>query len=151
MVEEEEKERKFLRLSADEKEEREALKNLHDGNENGQITPFDISNPDNEFHALYWPMDKWIDDSSVADMINTMICAYPELKWSNTPQTQFSAMLSVFHNSDWVNGLITHYDYTMVDFMRLMLANWPDIFAKKRYASALSTTVVSCLLRNDVE
>ena len=127
-----------LSLSAD---ENDSYNNMTD-----ELKPAEISNPSDDFHAMYWPMDKWINDSNAADLINSMMRARPELHWNNPLSTQFNAMLSVFQNPDWVGSLTVYYDYTIVDFIRLMLANWPEVFAKKRYASALSAAIVSCLI-----
>ena len=126
-------------LSAD--NQTSALEDTYDN-----LSPFDISNPDDEFHALYWPMEKWMNDSSAADLINELTRKYPGLRWNNPLSAQFNAMLSIFQNVELVKHYIVYYDYTIIDFMRLMLSNWPELFTKKRYASALSTVIVSCLI-----
>lgn len=100
-----------------------------------------------DFRAVYWPMEKWIDDHSTIELLSAMMDVYPALDWDNPLSAQFNAMMSVMQDSEWVEELRSDYDLSMVDFMRVIFLNWPELFTKKRYASALSATIMSCLIK----
>lgn len=105
-----------------------------------------VAGAGDDFRAVYWPMEKWINDKAAAEMLSAMIGMYPNLNWSNPLSAQFNAMLSAIQNIAWMNELRIRYDFCLIDFMRIVFMNWPELFTKKRYASTLSAAIVSCLI-----
>ena len=128
----------------------------------GRITQSDVEDAENtlnsrllgvvgsgdEFRATYWPMEKWIDDYATAEMLSMMIETYPDLNWKNQPSVQFGAMLSVVQDVDWINTLRAKYEFGLVDFMRVVFMNWPELFTRKKYVSTLSTAIVSAFTQH---
>ena len=105
----------------------------------------DVAGCSDEFRALYWPMDKWFNETCAAEMLSTIISAYPGLAWNNPLSSQFTAMLSVVRNIDWIDEIRGTYDIGLVDFMRLIFMNWSELFTRKKYVATLSATIVSTL------
>lgn len=101
-----------------------------------------------DFRASYWPMEKWINDKAITDMLNVIVSTYPNLNWNNPLSSQFTAMLSAVQNIAWITELRTQYDFGIVDFMRILFMNWPELFTRKKYASSLSAAIVSVLTNN---